>query len=306
MKTILLKTSLALLMNGFFVPVLNANDVEETNEPKKELPGHEVKSILENLRWSIQAPHFTPSFNTDSTDYIIEKSKTYFIPEEITRRLMQISHLHNDKGGWSRAGLETDQEIRAVLEKAGVLELMSEKEVSIYIEFAKELGPVFFESERSKTIDTLSEIGKSQLLPSDVVSFLQESVFEISNVNVRPHAVSAIGNIAKFHPPNLTWLNRWTEMMRYAREKNQEIKELHKKYNAFLEESLGFPGSHFDLVRKKMKEESKTAEEALNEVRENRPPPFLIGYTEYIVIYEALGKIAQEVFFPSGVGSGAE
>ena len=219
MKTVFLKISLAVLMYGFFVPVLNADDVEETTEPKKELSAHEVKNILESLRWSIQTPHFTPSFNIDFTNYIIEKSKTYFIPEEITRRLMQISYLHNDKGGWSREGLDADQEIRAVLEKAGVLELMSEKEVSIYIEVVKELGPVFFESERSKTIDTLGEIGKSQPLPSDVVSFLQESVFEISNVNVRPHAVSAIGNIAKFHPPNLAWLNRWTEMMRYAREK---------------------------------------------------------------------------------------
>lgn len=305
MKMAIFKTSSIILVSILFTPTLNAYNVEEQHsEPKKKLSARETEHILSRLQWSISAPDFIPSFDIDVIDYIIEKSKTHFIPKKITQRLMEISLLHNvfplhsQDNGKSTEGIQTDQQIKERLKRVGILHLMPERYLSGYIDFIKEEGLAFFERERSKTISALGEIGRSQSLPSDVVRFLKELIFKVSNANVRPHVISAIGNIAQYHPPGPSWLKKLARKLKHIREKNEEIIILQDRYTLFLEESLGFPGTHFELAKKKVREENMTLTEALSEIRKKMPPPFLFGFTDYIAIYEMMEIVAKKVPLP--------
>ena len=121
-------------------------------------------------------------------------------------------------------------------------------------------------------------------MPSDIVYYLRNLMFQMENPNIRNSVIHAFKNMIYLHPPDSQTMRRLALWMKKLRETNKEITAQRDRY--------------FKL-REQYEKEGKSLLQAVGEMN---LPPFLIGgQSENSHIYEALEKIAQKHFLPGEI-----
>lgn len=191
-----------------------------TLSAKPDLPTTEVRQLLQNLAWENNRNRTESRVSV--IESISEKSKKYYIPVNITHRLMEISKLHNE-GPQAGEGLETDQDIQNVLTSSGIpLDQLTGDVRSQLVDHIRSQEWTYNEKLKTVAITVLGDIGQRQMIPMDVVYYLRNLIFEIKNPHVRLAAIVTLGKISILYPPDQEFLRKLALYMKQFRETSEE------------------------------------------------------------------------------------
>ena len=226
--------SVFLLFSIFFIPVglladfseeqlvTNSNKIT-VSKSKPELPTSETKQILDYLKWQNHIVNSTADLSAfiRQLEAISKKSKEYYIPVNITHRLMEISLLHNE--AYQNDESQSDWRVRKTLMDSGIpLHQLKEGDRTSLIKYIISQNETYNEQQRSFAVITLGEIGQRQMLPPNVVRSLRALMFETKNPNVRLAVIQTFGKISLLHPPEQETLRQMAEYIKHFHEENRK------------------------------------------------------------------------------------